>query len=64
MVFYILTPHRIEAHEYCLTDFLADDVVLMIQSSGSKIATDEVSFENLRKAYPTYYNYQVKVDKV
>ena len=64
MVFYILAPHRIEAIEHGLVDFLADDVMFAIQSAEVKIATDTLSLDNLNKAYPTYYQYKIKVDKL
>ena len=64
MVFYILTPHKIEAFEHCLKDFLADDVLFTIQLDGTKIATDERCLENLQKEYPSYHRYEIKVGKL
>lgn len=64
MVFFILTPHKIESLEHNLPDFLADDVVLTIQLEVTKIATDEICLENLQKQYPTYYKYKINIGKV
>lgn len=64
IVFYILTPHKIEAHEHSLSDFIADDISFAIQQQGTKIATDETCFDNLKKAYPTYHRYVIRVGKV
>jgi len=64
MVFYILTPYKIEAFEHHLPDFLADDVKFTIELEGTKIATDEACLENLQKEYPSYYRYEIKVGKI
>jgi hypothetical protein len=64
MVFYILIPHRIEAFENCLSDFLADDILFAIQDSTSKIATDDICLANLQKEYPNYYKYEIRVGKL
>ena len=64
LVFYILTPFKIEAHEYGLSDFVADDLLQAIQSSSTLIATDQMCLDNLEKAYPTYHRYQIKVGKL
>jgi len=63
MVFYILTPYKIEAHEHSLRDFLADDLLFAIQAGETKIATDEECLSNLEKAYPKYHKYEVRVGK-
>jgi hypothetical protein len=63
MVFYILTPHKIEAHENSLREFLADDLLFAIQAGETKIATDEECLSHLEKAYPKYYRYEVRVGK-
>ena len=64
MIFYILTPHRIEAHERSLSEFLADDLLFAIQAGETKIATDEECLYHLEKAYPKYYKYEVRVGRV
>jgi hypothetical protein len=64
MVFYILIPHRIEAFENYLSDFLADDILCAIQDSTSKIATDTVCLANLQEEYPNYYKYEIRVGKL
>lgn len=63
MVFYILCPRKIEAQEHCLQDFIADDLLIAIQSKDSKIATDEEGFMALSKEYPSYYRYEIVVRK-
>lgn len=63
MVFYILSPYRIEAQESCLQDFIADDLLMAIQSIDSKIATDKEGYATLCKAYPSYYKYEIVVRK-
>jgi len=63
MVFYILTPYKIEAHEQRLRDFLADDLLFAIQAAETKIATDEKCLAVLEKAYPRYHKYEIKVGK-
>lgn len=64
MRFYILTPHKIEAHDSCLTEFVADDLMFAIQSSHSKIATNKKNLEMLEKVYPGYYRYEVVIGKL
>jgi hypothetical protein len=64
MVFYILTPYKIEAFEHSLSDFLADDIFQTIQLESTKIATDKVCLQNLQKEYPSYYIYEIKVGKM
>jgi hypothetical protein len=64
MVFYLLTPHKIEAFEHNLSDFLADDVMQTIQLESTKIATDLACLQNLQKEYPSYYGYEIKVGKL
>jgi len=64
MVFYLLTPHKIEAFEYNLLDFLADDIQLTIQLEDTKIAIDEVCLQNLQQQYPLYHRYEIKVGKI
>jgi hypothetical protein len=63
MVFFILSPYKIEALEHQLTDFLADDVVHTIQLELTKIATDDTCLKNLEKQYPTYHKYKITVGK-
>lgn len=63
MVFYILSPYKIEAQESCLQDFIADDLLMAIQSKDSKIATDEEGYVALCEAYPSYYKYEIAVRK-
>ena len=63
MVFYILTPHKIEALDSCLHDFLADDITACIQLESTKIATDEVCLKHLQNEYPSYNTYKIKVEK-
>ena len=64
MVFYILTPYKIDAHEHKLRDFLADDLLEAIQLAETKIATDEECLDELQKAYPKYHKYKVILGKV
>lgn len=64
MVFYIITPYKIEAFEHNLPDFLADDVKFTIELDGVKIATDELCLKNLQKEYPSYYQYKINVGKI
>ncbi len=64
MVFYILTPYKIEAHEHQLTDFLADDLLLIIEQANTKIATSVEHLNTLQKVYPNYNKYEVKVGKI
>lgn len=64
MRFYILTPHKIEAHENCLNEFIADDLMYVIQSSHTKIATDSKHLKMLEKAYPEYHRYEVVIGKL
>ena len=63
MVFYILTPYKIEAHEHRQPDFLADDLLCAIQAGETKIATDEECLAVLEKAYPKYHKYEIKIGK-
>lgn len=63
MVFYILTPYKIDAHEHDLSDFLADDLLAVIERADTKIATSEDHLELLQKAYPNYHRYEIKVQK-
>jgi hypothetical protein len=63
MVFYLLTPRKIEAHEYQLYDFLADDLLYLIQSPSTKIATDKKSLDHLKEQYPRYHKYKVEIGK-
>ena len=64
MVFYILTPNKIEAHEYDLSLFLADDIMYAIQLESTKIAVDKVCLEELQKEFPTYHRYEIKIGKL
>lgn len=64
MVFYILTPYKIEAHENCLCDFLADDLMAVIEQADTKIATSQEHLCALQKAYPDYNKYEIKVGKI
>lgn len=64
MVFYILSPYKIEAYENQLSDFLPDDLLLAIQTGETKIATDADSFAFLQKAYPKYHKYKVLLGKL
>lgn len=63
MVFYILTPYKIEAYEHELKDFLADDLLFAIQARDTKIAVDEDNLAALVKVYPKYYKYEIIVGK-
>ena len=63
MIFYILTPYKIEAHEHELKDFLADDLLFAIQAGDTKIAIDEDHLSILAKAYPKYHKYEITVGK-
>jgi len=63
MVFYILTPYKIEAYEHQLSDFIADDLLSAIESAEAKIATSDVHLCALQKAYPNYIKYIVRVEK-
>jgi hypothetical protein len=63
MRFYILSPHKIEAHEHALADFIAEDLMYAIQSAHTKIAVDEEHMRVLEKAYPSYHRYEVIVGK-
>jgi hypothetical protein len=63
MVFYILSLHKIEALEYKLDDFLADDLVQAIQSGNTKIANTDEIFNELKRSYPTYYKYVVSMER-
>jgi hypothetical protein len=64
MVFWILTPHKIEAHSSNLSDFIADDLLCSIQLSSTKIATDKICLENLQKQYPSYHRYEISIGKL
>jgi hypothetical protein len=64
MTFYLLTSHKIEAFEYNLLDFLADDVLSAIQLEDTKIAIDDVCLKNLQQQYPLYHRYEIKVAKI
>jgi hypothetical protein len=64
ITFYILSPLKIEAYEHNQLDFIADDVMYAIQMKDTKIATDRISLENLKKEYPNYNKYEVKVGKI
>lgn len=61
MVFYILTPHKIQAYEHNLDEFIADDLLEVIPNANTKIATDVDNLCALRKAYPTYRWYEVHI---
>jgi hypothetical protein len=64
MVFYILTPYKIEAHEHQLCDFLADDLLSIIEQADTKIATNLENLCALQKVYPNYNKYEIKVGKI
>jgi hypothetical protein len=64
MTFWILTPHKIEAHEHNLSDFLADDIIGAIKLASTKIATDKVCLENLQRQYPSYHRYEIRIGKL
>jgi len=65
MVFWILTPHKIEAaHANNQSDFLPDDIMYAIQSATTKIATDKVCLDNLQKQYPSYHRYEISVGEL
>lgn len=63
MVFYILTPHKIQAYEDKLSDFIADDLSFAIEQFDTKIATNQEHLSILKKSYPHYHNYEVKVGR-
>lgn len=63
MVFYIFSPYKIEAYENKLSEFLADDLLEIINQSNTKIATNEEHFSILKQTYPNYNKYEVKVGK-
>ena len=63
MIFWILTPHKIEAYEKNLSDFYADDLFLAIQSVDAKIATTQECLTYLEQAYPKYHKYKVQVTR-
>jgi len=63
-IFYILSPHKIEAIEYDLPDFLPDDIRTAIELDNNKTATDEVCLDNLKREYPKYHTYRIRVDKL
>jgi len=63
LTFYILTPFKIEAHEYGLSDFIADDLLCAIQSASALIATDQRCLADLEKAYPKHHKYLIKVGR-
>jgi hypothetical protein len=64
MTFYILTPHKIEAVNDNLSDFIADDLMLAIQKASTKIATDRFYLEVLQREYPTYHKYEIKIGEI
>lgn len=64
MIFWILTPHKIEAHEHNLSDFIVDDIMYAIQLAETKIATDKVCLENLQRQYSSYHRYEISVGKL
>ena len=62
--FYILMPHKLEAYDNDLPDFLADDLMLAMQLKTTLIATDKTCLDNLQEAYPNYYRYEIRVGKL
>ena len=64
MTFYLVSSHKIEAYEHSLNDFASDDLLTCIQDANTKIAVDEHHLRLLIEAYPAYYVYKVKVNKL
>ena len=64
LFFHIFTPYKIEAVNSSLNDFVADDLVEAIAMRDSRIATSEVLADELRKAYPSYYEYKIVTEEI
>jgi hypothetical protein len=64
MVFWIFTPYKIEAYEFDLSDFYADDLTSAMQSAETKIATTQECLAHLEMVYPKYHKYRIEVGKL
>lgn len=63
MRFYILTPHKIDAHEHDLAEFIVDDLLEAMQSDRNKIAVDDDHLDLMENVYPGYHKYEVIVGR-
>ena len=65
MIFYILTPYKIEAYTYGLQgDFLADDLLAVIQAEDTKIVSNKDDLSILERSYPKFHKYEIKIGKL
>ena len=65
MILYILSEFKLEAFEDGLKEFLADDLICILQSARSRIVVGEDSLHDMMKDHPDLsFRYKVTVSRV